>query len=154
MYDIIELNEKQEEDLRAIAKELKIEKADNLKKQDLIYKILDYQALNPSVEILEKEQKEQIVKNKRKRVRREPTPPGKKIASSDSYLNEISQSEPPEVKIEKELFPPRKEKQLEPKGVEIEPKSNSATLGLEGEVLSGSNDGINPGTGGRNSFCS
>lgn len=78
MYDIIELNEKLEDELREIAKELQIEKFNSLKKQDLIYKILDYQALNPSLDILEKEQKEQIVKNKRKRVRKEAVPVGKK----------------------------------------------------------------------------
>jgi transcription termination factor Rho len=145
MYDIIELNEKLEDDLRAIAKELKIEKSESLKKQDLIYKILDYQALNPSLDILEKEQKEQIIKNKRKRVRREPLPGGKKIASSDSYLNEISQSEPPEIKIEKELFPPRKEKVPEHNKVDMNQETIKPIEGLEGEVLSGQIDAPMPG---------
>ncbi|MCF8332464.1 MAG: transcription termination factor Rho [Bacteroidales bacterium] len=49
MYDIIELNGKLLTDLRSIAKELNIPKIQGLKKQELIYKILDYQALNPSV---------------------------------------------------------------------------------------------------------
>jgi len=48
MYDIIELNSKKVADLREIAKELNIKKGDKLKKQDLIYKILDEQAVNPS----------------------------------------------------------------------------------------------------------
>ena len=48
MYDIIELNGKLLADLKGIAKELNIKKLNNLKKQDLIYKILDHQALNPS----------------------------------------------------------------------------------------------------------
>ncbi|MFT5565391.1 MAG: transcription termination factor Rho [Glaciecola sp.] len=47
MYDIIELNSKKVADLREIAEELKIEKADKIKKQDLIYLILDEQAVNP-----------------------------------------------------------------------------------------------------------
>ncbi len=47
MYDIIELNGKKVADLRAIAKELNIKKTEALKKQDLIYKILDEQAINP-----------------------------------------------------------------------------------------------------------
>jgi transcription termination factor Rho len=137
MYDIIELNEKLEDELREIAKELQIEKFNSLKKQDLIYKILDYQALNPSLDILEKEQKEQIVKNKRKRVRKEAVPVGKKIASSDSYLNEISQSEPPEIKIEKELFPPRISKEPELKKMEMDYEPMKPVDGLEGEVLTG-----------------
>jgi transcription termination factor Rho len=46
-YDIIELNGKLLTELKEIAKELDIKKVNNLKKQDLIYKILDHQALNP-----------------------------------------------------------------------------------------------------------
>jgi transcription termination factor Rho len=48
MYDILELNKKLVSDLREIAKEMKIKKADSLKKQDLIYKILDQQAIEAS----------------------------------------------------------------------------------------------------------
>ncbi|HZK09419.1 MAG TPA: transcription termination factor Rho [Bacteroidales bacterium] len=47
MYDIIELNGKLLTELKQIAKDLDISKINNLKKQDLIYKILDHQALNP-----------------------------------------------------------------------------------------------------------
>ena len=47
MYDIIELNEKLVGDLKEIAKGLDISKYEKLKKQDLIYQILDAQALNP-----------------------------------------------------------------------------------------------------------
>lgn len=47
MYDILELNSKKVAELREIAKELEIKKADKLKKQDLIYKILDEQAIKP-----------------------------------------------------------------------------------------------------------
>jgi transcription termination factor Rho len=45
MYDILELSKKLVSELREIAKELKINKAEYLKKQDLIYKILDQQAI-------------------------------------------------------------------------------------------------------------
>jgi len=48
MYDITSLNEKLLADLKEIAKELKVENFDTLKKQDLVYKILDHQALNPA----------------------------------------------------------------------------------------------------------
>ncbi len=51
MYDIIELNNKVVAELREIAKKLDIPKYDSLKKQDLVYKILDCQALSPSDEI-------------------------------------------------------------------------------------------------------
>ena len=49
MYDIIELNNKLVGELKDIAKNLNVPKWDTLKKQDLIYKILDQQALNPDI---------------------------------------------------------------------------------------------------------
>lgn len=45
MYDILELSKKLLPELREIAKTLNIKKADSLKKQDLVYKILDQQAI-------------------------------------------------------------------------------------------------------------
>jgi len=48
MYDIIELNNKLVNELRDIAKNFNIPKYDVLKKQDLIFKILDHQAINPT----------------------------------------------------------------------------------------------------------
>lgn len=69
MYDIIELNNKLVSELKEIAKELNIPKYDKLLKQDLIYKILDHQALNPSPETEKKEKKEsqQPIRKRRKR---------------------------------------------------------------------------------------
>jgi transcription termination factor Rho len=45
MYDILELNKKLLPDLREIAKELKIKRVESYRKQDLIYLILDQQAI-------------------------------------------------------------------------------------------------------------
>ena len=45
MYDILELNKKLLSELREIAKELKIKRIESFRKQDLIYKILDTQAV-------------------------------------------------------------------------------------------------------------
>ena len=47
MYDIIELNKKLVTELRDIAKGLDIKKSDKLKKEELVYQILDQQAINP-----------------------------------------------------------------------------------------------------------
>jgi transcription termination factor Rho len=66
MYDIIELNEKLVSDLKEIARSLNIPKYEKLLKQDLIYKILDHQALNPTKEIREKEKIEAIKKIRHK----------------------------------------------------------------------------------------
>src|SRR4051812_22805947 len=48
MYDILELNDKLVNELREIARLMNIVNYDDLKKQELIYKILDQQALNPT----------------------------------------------------------------------------------------------------------
>ena len=45
MYNIIQLNDKNLSELQVIAKELGIKKADSYKKEDLVYKILDEQAI-------------------------------------------------------------------------------------------------------------
>lgn len=48
MYDILTLNDKKVAELREVAQEFKIEKADKFKKQELIYKILEAQAVSPA----------------------------------------------------------------------------------------------------------
>ena len=60
MYDILELNKKLVPELREIAKELKIKRVESYKKQDLVYKILDTQA------IMEAETKERKMSSKEK----------------------------------------------------------------------------------------
>ncbi|MEI6455754.1 MAG: transcription termination factor Rho [bacterium] len=55
MYDIISLDGMELSEIRDIARRLNIPKVDRLEKQELIYKILDHQALNPTPEILSKE---------------------------------------------------------------------------------------------------
>ena len=49
MYDIIELNRKLLPELREIAKQLNIKRPEGLRKQDLIYRILDEQAISASL---------------------------------------------------------------------------------------------------------
>ena len=61
MYDILELSKKLLPELKDIAKELKIKKAESLKKQDLIYKILDQQAIEATdIKTIFKTEKEDI----------------------------------------------------------------------------------------------
>lgn len=64
MYDILELNEKLVAELREIAKGLNIENYEGLKKQDLVYKILDYQAIHP--ELVKPKKKEKVKEEKPK----------------------------------------------------------------------------------------
>lgn len=51
MYDIVELNNMLVSELRELAKKIKVKGIKDLKKQDLIYKILDQQALMPSEDL-------------------------------------------------------------------------------------------------------
>jgi len=53
MYDIIDLNSRKVAELRDIAKELNIARTDKLKKQELVYAILDEQAVSTSAKAKE-----------------------------------------------------------------------------------------------------
>ena len=91
MYDIIELNGKVVSELRDIAKELNIPKFEKLLKQDLIYKILDQQAINPSSDTLKKE-KQEPKPGRRGRKRKEVT---------EKSPEPRTEATPAEVKVEK-----------------------------------------------------
>lgn len=62
MYDILELNKKLVPELREIAKELNIKRVESFKKQDLIYKILDTQAIQEA----EKKERKFVLKEQNK----------------------------------------------------------------------------------------
>lgn len=108
MFDISTLNEKSHQELKDIAKELRIGDYDKLKKQELVYRILDEQASQPKQmeEIISKQtsQHKTVLKEKEKdkpntmhdpeksmRPRRKRISPSKKEDASESeVLNEIS----------------------------------------------------------------
>ncbi|MDO9510982.1 MAG: transcription termination factor Rho [Bacteroidales bacterium] len=71
MYDILVLNGKLLSELKEIARNFNILRIEGLKKQELIYKILDHQALNPTKETI---QSERSNLNKRR-----GRPPGKPV---------------------------------------------------------------------------
>jgi transcription termination factor Rho len=123
MYDIIELNGKLVSELREIAKELNIPKYDKLLKQDLIYKILDYQALNPSNEMLEKEKSEVKKPIKRKRARTLPDKeaPKKAVEKSKDTPKEEAVIAKTEVKVKEEVAEPTKKVNEEAPVEEIKP---------------------------------
>ena len=68
MYNIVQLNEKSLTDLQAIAKELGINKTDALSKEDLVYRILDEQAISNANRIAAKDKQKEEQRPKRKRV--------------------------------------------------------------------------------------
>jgi len=69
MYDKSELEGKLLNELRDIAKQFDIRKPDTMKKQDLVYQILDHQAANPTPDILEAEKKSRVFPQKGPRQR-------------------------------------------------------------------------------------
>ena len=84
MYNIIQLNDKDMSELQVIAKELGIKKTDSLKKEDLVYKILDEQAIagatkKVAADKLKEERKEE---QKKKRSRVAPAKKDNKVVSA------------------------------------------------------------------------
>ncbi|MCH7656863.1 MAG: transcription termination factor Rho [Bacteroidetes bacterium] len=78
MYDILELNTKKVAELRDIAKNLKIKRVDALRKQDLIYKILDEQAITATDKKKPESKKGgRIEKAEAEKLKRERIPSGK-----------------------------------------------------------------------------
>ncbi|RLD28088.1 MAG: transcription termination factor Rho [Bacteroidetes bacterium] len=57
MFEISQLKEKKLPELQEIAKELKVSKYRSLKKLDLVYQILDYQAANPATHSANKDER-------------------------------------------------------------------------------------------------
>src|SRR5271157_1182354 len=85
MYDILSLDAKELDEIKEIARQLDISRPDKFTKQELIYKILDQQALNPSQDLLDKEKK--VVK-KEFRPRRQRTPMKPRLAASTNLSGE------------------------------------------------------------------
>ncbi len=112
MYDILQLNDKLLADLRVIAKTLNIKRVESYKKQELIYKILDQQALvaaqeTPVVEKGGAEQKEPAAEKKERRPRARVMRPGvEKVGDSKGGVNKFNrrnETRKPEVKPADEM---------------------------------------------------
>ena len=70
MYNIIQLNDKNLSELKEIAKELGIKRTDSFKKEELVYRILDEQAIAGASKKVEAEkQKDDRNDDKKKRTR-------------------------------------------------------------------------------------
>jgi transcription termination factor Rho len=124
MYDILELNKKLVSELKEIATDLNIKKIESLRKQDLIYKILDQQAIKASEENKNSDNKESKSSAKRPRVRKAE----KVLSKKDEATQEetVSKTEPEEKEqpkrrkrvIKAEKTKPEEEKPTEAKVVE------------------------------------
>ena len=108
MYDILELNKKLVPELRDIAKELSIKRVESYKKQDLIYKILDTQAIReaeknvkrtaPKEQNVQKKEERSTFKNflrkKQESPKEETLPPEKEDISRNKKRQRREREEP------------------------------------------------------------
>ena len=102
MYDILELNKFLLPELKKMAKELKIAKVETYKKQDLVYKIIDQQAINEAKKDTDKKVVNTDNNTARKRPRIRKT---EKIeVDSDKPEIKVEESTPQDIKTEKTLF--------------------------------------------------
>ena len=95
MYNIIQLNDKSLPELQAIAQELGIKKTDALKKEDLVYKILDEQAIaGATKKVAADKQKEERKVEKQKKPRAKKNNANNAAAKAPD--NETVKAETPE----------------------------------------------------------
>jgi len=121
MHDMKGLGEKLLEDLKTIAKEVGVDKIDKLKKQDLIYKILDTQAENITKSVPDGD-----IENKPKRTPR-PRPAKKKVETVKPNKSAETKTDKP---IEKQAKRPAKapvKKQNKPAEASKEETKKEAT---------------------------
>ncbi len=103
MYDILELNKKLLAELRQIAKELNVKRVESFKKQDLVYKILDEQAIQVSAD--KKAGKKDAPADRKSRSKRPRTsrPDGPVASSVKSKVAEAAEAISPDKEEKKEV---------------------------------------------------
>ncbi|TXH22174.1 MAG: transcription termination factor Rho [Chitinophagaceae bacterium] len=120
MYDILQLNEMLVPELLDIAEHLKIKNAKKLEKQELVYKILDSQAIANS----KTEETAVEAKPKRKRIIKANTSTGTEEAEVVSGETESAEETVTEVTTPKKEAPkkvaPKKKKETEPNAEKVE----------------------------------
>lgn len=156
MYDIIELNDMLVSDLRAIAEKLNITDHDELRKQELIYKILDKQALADNISPAEEAKLQPVESSSepaRKQRRRRTADKEDEEDENDARGDELFRPAPAA-----EIFAPEPERELvqesrnvpEPAEIDFIDKSNqrkskfqksdqSAGVDFEGVII---NEGV------------
>ena len=129
MYNIIQLNDKNLSELQVIAKELGIKKADSFKKEELVYKILDEQAIagatkKVAAEKLKEERKGD--KNKRSRTaapkKEEKVAPAAKNAEVTKNKENAPAAEPQQQPKEEAANKAKEAPVAEPKAEKAAPK--------------------------------
>ena len=146
MYDIIQLNQKTVAELKEIAKELEISKYQKLKKEDLIYTILDHQAEKAASE--KKPSKERFNKPSRGRTKpsnQDSKKESKTETSTDSKKADSTDDQPKKVAYPKKApserkVRPRLENQTENKGLDKRKTDNAQQKEQSSSAKASSND--------------
>lgn len=107
MYNIVELNDKLLAELKVIAKEMGLKKVDALKKEDLIYKILDQQAIDIAGKKMAAKAEEAAPK-KKKTTRTEPKKAPEKEAAVGQPVQDVVKEMAAEVVEEAKAKPVKK----------------------------------------------
>lgn len=124
IYNILELNEKLTTELRIIAKELGIRRPDAYKKEELIYKILDEQAVAEARNTDSEPYKEEGKRESKQKVflRKETSQPkGSKVVPPLREENKVAkETTPKEVRVvEKQTNPPQSKDTTPPQATKV-----------------------------------
>ena len=141
MYNIIQLNDKNLSELQVIAKELGIKKADSFKKEELVYKILDEQAIagatkKVAAEKLKEERKGD--KNKRSRTaapkKEEKVAPAAKNAEVTKNKENAPAAKPQQQPKEEAANKAKEAPVAEPKAEKAAPKRKVGRLRKDANI--------------------
>lgn len=150
MYDILELSDKLVAELREIAKELNIENYEGLKKQDLIYKILDHQAIHPELAKSKKADKPKDEKPRHEKPRHEKKEhkPAAAPAATEKPVEEpvaasVANEVTSETKVQDDADKPRR-KRIIPAGVPQKNESPQQVVNKITEVTPAPQEVITP----------
>jgi transcription termination factor Rho len=124
MYDLNGLKGKHLPELKEIATELNLKRVTNLRKEDLIMKILDFQAENPSQETIKQEKKDQ---HRRRRVKPAPQKKSQQIEKDADSTEEKPRYETVEAKSNYQTTERKRAERLASKNTN-EAKSNQKPI--------------------------
>ena len=131
MFDITDLKSMKLPELQEIAQEMKLPKFRSLNKGDLIYQILDYQAIKPNETEQEKEKKTSAKKTKQKNKKEQNSKKEKTELTAQQPVKEVSspeakKQEPNKNKVEKkEKQPTANKENTKPETKEVNPPQDS-----------------------------
>ena len=132
MYNILQLKEKQIADLQAIGKEMNIKKVSSLSQDDLIYAILDTQAIQKAADVKDREQQQPANRtSKRKRIEKPNNSAEKAVnfVANNNVLPELPKVEQPKKQQQKKQ-PAKNQNAVRPETLfqEIENQQNTEPI--------------------------